>query len=264
MAHIDPTLIHISSRDGMLIEIRDEGEHRTLYFDGDCLQSQMSLSCPYRLTLPYTRYMMFPMLYTKTFRKILLIGVGAGSLLRFCRQHIANCRLDGVDNSPHILDLARGYFQCPEDEKCVLHCSDGCEFLEKSDTKYDLILVDAFDHTGMAPAIYNEHFLGLCATHLSPTGSLAANLWSGQRRRLRELKLFFQRTFHESIFMPVPDRGNVVAISTIEPFPWQLLPKKTKEIQKISRKYDLEFKKMIQVARRNNLSISKRLAHIFT
>ena len=260
----DTALIHKSFQDGMLIEVRDEGDYRSLYFDGNCLQSRVSLSRPRRLALPYTRHMTLPLLFSRQYKSILLIGVGSGSLLHFFHEYLPDCQLDGVDSSGRILDIARAYFQCPENERCRLHHDDGHSFLVSSDSTWDLILLDAFDGCGMANSIYNEPFLELCANHLRPGGTVSANLWTGEKNRLQELKQWFAYHFGETVYLPVPDRGNLVAIALHEPFPWQEILKPRSELRSFSRRYDVDFKQIVRVARQNNLSFTRRLTSLFS
>ena len=88
--------IHRSHWQSQLIEVVDEGDTRSLYFGGHVLQSSMYLSAPQKLALSYTRFMAAPLLIDDAPERILVVGVGAGSLVRFFHHHFPDARIDGI------------------------------------------------------------------------------------------------------------------------------------------------------------------------
>src|SRR6266851_724789 len=60
--------------------IVDTPLHRFLHFDLECVQSAMHLGDPDKLTLAYTRKMMAFLLFNRNPNRILLLGLGGGSL----------------------------------------------------------------------------------------------------------------------------------------------------------------------------------------
>jgi hypothetical protein len=58
----------------------------------------------------------------------------------------------------------------------------------------------------------------------------------------------------------VRERGNVVAMAMPYAIPWQRIHLKKKDISALSKRYNLNFHEIIQAAKRNNLSVSERIA----
>lgn len=244
-----------------LVEIEDKGDLRSLYFGDRSLQSRMSLSNPQALVLSYTCHMALPLLINPSPRNILVVGIGAGSFIRFFHHHFADCRIDAVDYSAQLIEAAKDYFQLPENKNISLYCADGRSFLQDNTSKeYDLILIDAFDDQGMAPTVYSELFFSLCADSLSPNGLISCNLWSDDRSRLQEIKTILADYFTSCLYLPVPDRGNIVAVAMPFATPWPRICLKKKEVTALTQKYGVNFRQLIEGARRNNLSLSERLA----
>ncbi len=244
-----------------LVEIEENGNHRSLYFGDRSLQSSMSLARPDQLVLPYTRYMALALLINSSPRNILVVGVGSGSFIRFFHHHFPDCHIDAVDYSPEVIEVARDYFQLPEDERIALHCADGRSFLQHNcDRLYDLVLIDAFDDQGMAPTVYSDFFFSLCARSLGPGGLLSCNLWSDNRKRLQEIKSSLSDHFAGCLYLPVPDRGNIIAIALPCAVPWQRICLKKKQLAALSRQYDIDLRRIVRVAKQNNLSLSKRIS----
>ena len=259
MAYSPGLIVHKEYWNGHRVEIRDNGDHRSLYFGSGHLQSRMSLSHPEDLVLPYTRHMLTALLIVPEPCDILIVGIGAGSLIHFFSHHFHHCRIDAVDFSPHIIQVARGFFRLPENGRIVVHCQDGLQFLqEPRKKKYDLILVDAFDHEGMAAGIYSEPFFSRCSASLKSTGVVSCNLWSRDALLFREIQTILADHFAGCLYLPVPDRGNIVALALQVAVPWSRILLKNKELAKLSKRYGVDFKKLVGTAKAYNLSLSER------
>ena len=260
------TLIHRELRENRLVEIYDQGEVRSLYFGGRFLQSSLSLSTPHLLELSYTHYMMFPLMFKTSLEHVLVIGLGAGSLVHFLHHHFPNCLIDAVDHSSHVIDLARGYFRLPENRKVHIYCEDGFKFLSghPETRSYDLILVDAFDENGMSTDIYAEPFFRLCADALRPDGVFCCNLWSGNSTNISDIQDELGRCFSARYFLPVPDRGNLICTAVQFELQWRIFFRNRGELQQLQRRFKFDFSRVTEVAKRNNLSLAERLLHIFT
>lgn len=264
MSEASEKLVHQDYWEGHQVEIRDSGDHRSLYFGADCLQSRMALSTPHTLVLSYTQYMAFSLLLKPKPRNILVVGIGAGSFIRFFCHHFPKSHIDAVDYSSHVINAARGYFSLPENSRVTVFCEDGRVFLSNNNQKqYDLILIDAFDDQGMAPTVYSDHFLDLCSNSLAPGGLVSCNLWSSNASLMQDLKSIFAIHFKCCLYLPVPDRGNVVALAMDYDVPWPNICLKSKELSKLSKVYGFNFQKMVQVAKQNNLTLPQRFSTLF-
>lgn len=248
-----------------LVEIYDSGETRSLYFGGRFLQSRMSLSAPHLLLLPYTHYMMFSLLLARELQRVLLIGLGAGSLVRFLHHHFPACTIDAVDNSSQVIKLAKGYFQLQEDRRIHIHCQDGQQFLTAATARntYDLILIDAYDEQGMSAHIYDTPFFRLCTDALRSDGLLCCNLWSGVSQRVEKIAADLACFFTGRLLLPVPERGNVICIAAPVPLEWDRICRRRDELRQMQKRYGLNFPKMVRVALQHNMSLGRRLRRFF-
>ena len=262
MEHKVGSILHREDCQGLLVEIIENGDLRSLYFSSCLLQSSMSLSRPQQLVLSYTRYMLLCLPTNTAPKDILIIGIGAGSLVHFCHHHFPECQIDAVDSSSRVIGLAHGYFQLPENHKVRVHCQEGCVFLAEvaSSRQYDLILVDAFDHSGMSETVYTAPFFRLCKTAMKENGILSCNLWSGDSQRLQTIWDTLAKTFPGYLSIPVPGRGNIIALSCTDQFPWQKFNRTRQEWHSLEERFDLEFRAMLRIARQHNQTYLQRLA----
>ncbi len=260
------TVIHKDFWHEHLVEVIDNGDFRTLYFGGNVLQSQMAKSQPYHLLIPYTCTMMAALLCNPAPKRILLIGIGAGSLIRFLHHHFPACLIDAVDHSPHIIDLARGYFRLPENDTVTVHCCDGLEFVHsiQEHNTYDLILVDAFNEQGMATDIYTLEFFSLCANILSANSVISSNLWSGNQDEYTKAISAITNTCTEHITIPVAERGNVITLSFKTAVPWKKISRPKPELAQLSQQFGFDMQAIVKIAEKTNLGFGSRLAGFFS
>lgn len=253
-----------SVREKNCIEVSDKGDYRSLYFKNNIVQSRIALLRPGKLVLRYTRYMMAAsLLVNPQPAKILLIGVGAGSILHFINTYLPNTQVDAVDYSANILQIARDYFALPENENIIVHCADGLQFLASLPRKhaYNLILIDAFNDLGMAKNIYSHDFLKLARKRLSANGSICCNLWSGNKQLFNRVKKAIVKNSTSSLFIPVRKRENIISLLLQASPEWQRLCPPPEILEKFSSLYDLDFREVSLSARKNNMKFSEKLQH---
>lgn len=258
-------ILHREEWNGDLVEVIENGGSRSLFFASCFLQSRIALDSPAHLQLSYTQYMLLGLPALQAIGNILIIGIGAGALVHFCHHHFPESDIEAVDNSPHVIDLARGYFRLPENDRVHIHCSDGLAYLERQAgrKRFDLILVDAFDHRGMAETIYTRPFFEHCMHAVTPEGMISCNLWSGEKKRLDAIRDGISACFSGQIFLSVPNRGNVVILGFRQPVPWHRFTLSKKKWQDLEDRFDLEFRKMLKVIRRDNRNLLQRYFPFF-
>lgn len=264
MQKIEKKVVYRDHFDKQLVEIIDRGDERSLYFGGHVLQSTITLSEPQSLALSYTRFMMAPLLFNEAPERILIIGLGAGSLLHFLHFHLPDCHIDAIDSSIGVINLAREYFLLPDGPEIMVHHGDGYAFLAdrpESKAHYDVILLDAFDAQGMATSIYRADFFALCRSHLQKKGMICLNLWSGDLNRMAEVKDDIEAAFEDMAVIPVPKRGNVICIGLKNRNIWQTLKKNISQSGRLQSRFGIDFDIIIRSFMKHNLNIRQRLSH---
>lgn len=151
----------------------------SLHFSFASIQSRMDARRPDALELDYTALMMGFLLFQPTPARIGMIGLGGGSLAKFCFRQLPASRIEVAEINPHVIAL-RQRFNVPADgPRFQVDCADGAEFVQRRTAPYDVLLVDGFDLSGTPPALCSQRFYDDCFEALQADGLLVINLHSG-------------------------------------------------------------------------------------
>lgn len=212
-------LVHASQDEHGSIQVVDEAGVRALHFGTSSRQSAMNLADPFALELSYTRAMLSTLLFIDAPERILLIGLGGGSLAKFLWQRYPQAQLDAVEKRAQVAKVAHGWFSLPDDPRLRIHIADGMAFVDQAaPDSYDLILVDAYHGRGMAEEIAQQAFYHRCALLLARSGALATNLWGNHAPILNHgLRLLEEHYARPVLQLPVQGRGNVIGVAFNRP-----------------------------------------------
>lgn len=152
------------------------GGTKALYFTLDQLQSRMSTARPDDLDVDYTRTMMGFLMFNRAPAHIAMIGLGGGSLVKFCYRHLPRARLSVAEVNPQVIAL-RDEFRIPaDDERLQVLLADGADWVRESLRGADVLMVDGYDETGQAPSLCSQAFYDDCYVALAWDGLLVVNL----------------------------------------------------------------------------------------
>jgi spermidine synthase len=148
----------------------------TLRFDSTAVQSSMDPARPCDLLLEYSHIMISALLFDPAPRRIGMVGLGGGSLVKACRHLVPQARIDVAEIAPSVIALRERFLIPPDDERLAIACADGAEWVARHDGAFDLLMVDGFDIGGQVPALCTQRFYDDCAAALAPAGILIINL----------------------------------------------------------------------------------------
>ena len=183
-------------QDGLEFEKKSEFSHikvvkdknqRTLYFvrdNGDeVVESILDLNKPHEMVVEYTKMMFMSYLFRPKQEKVLMIGLGGGSMVHFLKHYDPNVKMDVVDIDPVIVQVADKYFDVRTGGNVNIITKDGFEFFKTTDAKYDVIYMDAFlkpsaatDSTGVALRLKTKEFYKEVQQKLNPDGLVVFNI----------------------------------------------------------------------------------------
>ncbi len=173
-----------AAEEGLLLEMDSFYNHiqvmedsGTRYMDFDNLrQSAMLLQDPWELRLRYTRFLALAFALRPDPKRVLVLGLGGGSFPKRLHRDFPQVVVDAVDIDPAVLSIARRYFQVPEDPRMHLHVRDGRRFVQKTDARYDLIFLDAYNSDTIPFHLTTREFYRELVSRLAPGGVVVSNI----------------------------------------------------------------------------------------
>lgn len=168
--------------------VYEEDGERCMCFTRQCRigrQSCINLSDPHRFALNYTRMMMGGTLFTGDAPdRVLIIGLGGGSIPTALREILPQATIDVVEIDPAVTKVAKRYFGFRDDKKMKVFEMDGRVYVKRAireGKQYDAILLDAFDHEYIPEHLLTQEFLQEVKSLLAPSGVLVGNTFSSSR-----------------------------------------------------------------------------------
>ena len=231
--------------------ILDCGPLRFLHFDFDKVQSLMRFDDPDALCLRYTRKMMAFLLFNPQPRRILMLGLGGGSLAKFCYRHLPSATITAVELDPHVLALRKEFRIPADDERFRVVQGDGTRYVAHRNPREDVILVDTYDRHGAAHGLTSAQFYLNARRRLTLGGVLVMNIHgdaterAGQFARIRDV--FGKRV----IALPVREDGNLIALAFRTDSAVRNWARRGRLAHALEERFGLNFPRYVQKMRRS-------------
>ncbi len=140
---------------------------------------------------------------------ILVLGMGTGTFATQCDRYFGNVNVKGVEIDDKITRLARDYFELPESVEVVTY--DGRAYLNVEDSKYDVIMVDAYQDITIPFQMSSIEFFQLVKSHLKDDGVMVVNMnmkSDGEKSINEYLSDTISSVFSEVYTTDVPNNTN--------------------------------------------------------
>jgi spermidine synthase len=167
-------------------------------------------------------------------RSVLIVGLGGGTLPRTLRQLLPATRIDVVEIDPAVVRVASRYFGFTPGDKTHVIESDGRVYVKRAlrgTQRYDLIMLDAFDHEYIPEHLLTQEFLQEVKSLLAPGGVLAANTFSSSGLYEHE-SVTYERVFEKFFNLK---RENRVVLTRLGALPDQ------EQLRTTARQFDDAF-----------------------
>lgn len=230
-------LVHREVSAFQTLVVTDSATRRCLRF-GDAPDA-LNQSCrlhraPLHLAFDYTRAMTAALLlWQPAPQRVLLIGVGGGSIPTALAAVRPAMQIDAVDIDPAVLAVAQRHFGLAAGPRLRLHAADGRAFVAAARARgdrFDAVLLDAFDEEGIPPALFDDAFLRDVAALLAPGGVFLANTFAASAGYVQEsarAEAVFGRFLNLRLRTTGARGGNRLLIAAADParlpMPQQLL-----------------------------------------
>lgn len=171
------------------IFVTDEGDRVCLRFRLPTREVNTRQSCMLKadhdtLVFPSARMAMGGLMLASSPKRILIMGLGGGSIPRVFRAVLPGVPVDVVEVDEAVVEVARDHFDFAAGGAVSVIVQDARVYVKRaarSGLKYDLIVLDAFDEEYIPEHLMTREFLEECRAILVSDGVLVANTSSTSR-----------------------------------------------------------------------------------
>jgi spermidine synthase len=184
---ISQTVLHTERSLYRNITVTEQDGERCMkfsrYYQGS-RQSCIYVNDRARLVFDYTKMMLASLYLGPSPKRVLVIGLGGGTLPDALMRLYPEMDMDVVEVDAAVIRVAQRYFDFRPGTNVHVFEEDGRVFVKRagrSGVKYDLVLLDAFDHEYIPEHMLTREFLQEIKAVMQPEGVLAANTFSTSR-----------------------------------------------------------------------------------
>ena len=189
---------------------------RTLKFGRGPLQGAVDPTDPVAMALPYTRYLPIGLAFVNNLRKVLMIGLGAGSFPRLLRAGYPELEIDVVEIDPDVVALSKQHFFVQEDSGYRIWISDGRSFIRERKKEYDIVVLDAFCEGSVPVHLTTLEFLREVKAAIAEGGVVLSNIIRWKTAVFKSMLKTFQTVFGPMVLFRVRGRSNVVVVASVD------------------------------------------------
>lgn len=218
------TIIHEERSQYRDVVVTEFNNQRCMLFNvhrGDMNQTCIDLRDPRRLVFNYTRMSFAGLLLNPEPERILVAGLGGGTIPTVMRELYPHAHIDVLEVDQAVVNVAREYFNFKEDDKLVNHVVDARVFIKRAGLrgeKYDYIVLDAFSGEYIPEHLLTREFLEEVKQILTPDGVVVANTFASSRLYDYE-SVTYQAVFGEFLNFKTAGSGNRIILAMQKPLP---------------------------------------------
>jgi predicted membrane-bound spermidine synthase len=195
----------------------------------DYTESVIDLADPDDLPLRYAQVMTIAIIYPQSRQKVLMLGLGGGSIATYLARFLPEASITAVEVDPGVIAAAKTYFGLRESDRMRFQASDGRVFLNRNRETYDLVLVDAYRGGYVPFHLLTREFYSLVKDRLAPAGAAAFNVHDGTKLYASTLKTLSQ-VFPALDLYPT-GVGEVIAVGSALPLSQELRERNAASLQ---------------------------------
>jgi spermidine synthase len=121
-------------------------------------------------------FIALPVLLDRPVHRVAVLGNAGGTIARAYAEFWPDALIDGVEIDPAVSEAGREYLGLRDNPRLTVHDADARPFLRRTDTTYDLIVVDAYHQPYVPFYLATREFFRLVRSHLAPGGIVALNV----------------------------------------------------------------------------------------
>jgi spermidine synthase len=197
---------------------------RCLEFERRGIQTRTIHSCydtgqPDQVWLDYNHLAFGAFLAMPNPKRVLVIGLGGGTIPHVIHRAYPNVEIDSVEIDPVVATIAQTDFPYRTDDRNRVHINDGRYFVKKALSRgehYDIIILDAFSKEISPSHMLTREFFTELRSLMGPNGVLIANTIRHEGRLYDHESVTYHAVFGDFVTFNTPS-GNRMLMASSDP-----------------------------------------------
>lgn len=189
-------------------------------------RDQRNQSCidqrrPKAMVFTYTKMMMSALLLNPDPQRVLIAGLGGGTLPMALAELFPEAQIDIVEIDPAVVMVAKRFFGFEETHKLKVFTQDARVFTKRAlirNATYDLIMLDAYNGDYIPEHLMTREYLNETKSLLTDNGIVAANTFTVSRLYDHESATYHD-VFGEFFNLRTAQSANRVILTSQQPLP---------------------------------------------
>jgi spermidine synthase len=183
---------------------------------GGVEQSCMDVASPERPVHEYVRYVAGGLPFVADPPRVLMIGLGGGSIVRTLRAHVPGIRFDVVEIDPRVIEAARLHFGVADSAEVRVVQGDGRAYVQSAAGRWDAVVLDAFGEEYVPFELSTVEFVRGVRARIEPGGAVIANLWDTNDKLFRAMLKTIAQVFSPVYVFEGVASGNVIVVGKLD------------------------------------------------
>ena len=181
-------------------------------------QGGIYLNAPDRLLFEYSQISFISLAFLdREPRDVLFVGLGAGAMPRYLNKYYPEANIDIAEIDPDIEKVAEKYFYFKGNERMKVHINDGRLFIKRTQKKYDIIFLDAYQNDYIPFHLTTVEFLREVKSRLKEGGVVASNVLSPFRNKFFDsMVVTYDKVFSHLYIFKGRKSNNFIFIATLK------------------------------------------------
>ena len=213
-------------------------------------QTCMNQRRPKEMVFAYTKMSMATLLFTPEPKKILVVGLGGGTLPMAFADLVKEVEIDSIEIDPAVVKIAEKYFGYQSTKNVRVHEQDARVWVKRTrlrgQQQYDVIILDAFNGEYIPEHLMTVEFFDDLRALLAPGGTLAANTFTISKLYNHE-SATFAAVFGDFINFRVTESANRLVVVPTNEITDEALRTRAQDLEEALKPYKIPIKRYAKI-----------------
>lgn len=254
------TLLHEYRDEHGAVSVYENSQYRWIQTASGSIQSAMNKAATSIPVLPYFPAMLASLLFVPEPRRILVVGLGGGELIRFFNHSYPGVEIFAIERSHAMIHAYQSYFQ-QNIAPIPIIADDICQYIPSEDPSFfNIIFLDVFSENGLPSCLSSPVVYERLARQMPDDGVLAINLAVKNEQQAMNLLKVVRQAFHSNtVCLAVGKHLNLVILAFKQAPSINTLNQLQENAGHINQSADIDFMKIIDNLFMTNPNNGERL-----